>query len=108
MANAPARPASVPAEAVFSEDVESWEIGGRSADGRRRGLCTFYRPDGTLYLRGEFEAGVQHGPFSMFHPDGTVAREGTFARGELDGDLVAYASQNHTTVPLRGCCVPEA
>ena len=57
MANAPARPASVPAEAVFSEDVESWEIGGRSADGRRRGLCTFYRPDGMLYLRGEFEGG---------------------------------------------------
>jgi hypothetical protein len=107
MANAPARPASVPAEAVWSEDVESWEIGGRSADGRRRGLCTFYRPDGQLYLRGEFEAGVQHGPFSMFHPDGTVAREGTFTRGELDGDLVAHASENPTTVPLRGCCVPE-
>ncbi|HEX2657251.1 MAG TPA: hypothetical protein VHU40_03220, partial [Polyangia bacterium] len=107
MSKVPARPASVPPEAVFSEDVESWEVGERAADGRRRGLCTFYRPDGRLYLRGAFEAGVQHGPFSMFHPDGSLAREGSYARGELDGDLTAYASDNHTTLPLRGCCVPE-
>jgi len=106
-ARPPARPPSVPPEAVFSAETDSWEIGERAADGRRRGLCTFYRADGALYLRGHFEAGVEHGPFSMFHPDGTVAREGTYARGELDGDLVAYASPSPTTVPLRGCCVPD-
>ena len=57
MANTPARPPSVPPEAVFSAETDSWEIGSRSADGRRRGLCTFYRADGALYLRGHFEAG---------------------------------------------------
>jgi hypothetical protein len=103
----PERPAGVPALGVWNPSVEKWEVVQHDAAGAREGECLRYRPDGTLFSRSWFVAGLEDGPFEIFHRGGAVAREGKFAAGRLDGLVRAYAPADPATgEPLRLCCVP--
>ena len=97
---APERHPEIPGEAIRLADQEKWEM--RSGDEVR-----LYRPDGTLYMVSRQNEGVFEGAFQVFHPDGQVAKRGEYRAGNLEGDLVAFASDSELGEPLRGCCVPE-
>lgn len=108
MAQAPTtRPAGVPPQARFSAERGVWEHGALDKRGRRHGAYAAWRPDGNLLIEQRFQHGVPHGAFRRFHPDGSVSREGSFVEGQLDGTVVAYASETGGAEPLRGCCVPK-
>jgi antitoxin component YwqK of YwqJK toxin-antitoxin module len=106
MERAPERPAGVPAEARWLEDVGKWELCDADGEGRRRGPFSLWRPDGTLYMRGEYADGMLAGRFELLHPNGQLAREGRYVEGELDGAVTAYGSDAATNESLRACCVP--
>jgi hypothetical protein len=105
-AQAPSRPATVPASAVWKPDDNKWEVSRKDDQGARDGECLFYRDDGTLFSRVRFTGGVQDGPFVVYHPNGDVAREGTYVSGRLDGIVTAYASERPGAEKIRVCCVP--
>ena len=96
----PERPAAVPEGALWVSDSEQWELVEGGGAFRR------WRSDGTLYMTGRYEGGVQAGPFSLYHPDGELAREGTYVGGQIQGVVTAYASEAPDAEPLRSCCVP--
>ncbi len=101
----PARPMSVPEGAIWDSDRSCWELAELNG-GQKHGESRQWRPDGTLYMRARFEAGLQSGPFAIFHPNGQTAREGRFEAGEIEGAVIAYASDAGTPENLRSCCVP--
>jgi hypothetical protein len=103
-----ARPAGVPEEGFWNDEIGQWEVSRTDARGARTGACAFYRPDGTLFLRCAFVEGLQQGPFTIHHGDGRVAREGAYDAGQIDGQVIAYASDGPGAEPLRACCVPPA
>ena len=105
-AQAPSRPATVPAAGVWNAEDSKWEVSRKDDQGARDGECLFYRDDGTLFSRVRFTAGVQDGPFVVYHPNGDVAREGTYVSGRLDGVVTAYASERPGGEKIRVCCVP--
>ena len=105
-AQAPNRPAAVPAVGVWNAEVGKWEVSPRDARGVRNGECLLYRDDGTLYSRSRFVEDKQDGPFFIYNRDGNVAREGQYVAGQIDGTVTAYASENPEGEPLRKCCVP--
>jgi hypothetical protein len=103
----PERPAGVPALGTWDPSIGKWEVAQHDAHGVRDGECLRYRPDGTLFSRSWFVAGIEDGRFEIFHLDGQLAREGRFAAGRLDGVVSAYAPVDPTKgEPLRNCCVP--
>jgi len=104
---APARAPGVPASCVWNEALGKWEaVGVDGPGGVREGECLRYRPDGTLYSRSHFVAGLEDGPFTVYHPNGSVARQGRYAAGRFDGVLRILASPDGNGEPLRACCVP--
>ncbi len=107
-AQAPNRPAAVPAVGVWNAEVGKWEVSPRDARGVRDGECLLYRDDGTLYSRSRFVDGVQDGPFFVYHRDGNVAREGQYVAGQLDGTVTAYASEEsrRRAACARAACRP--
>lgn len=105
-AQAPSRPAAVPAAGVWNPEDAKWEVSQRDAHGVRNGDCAFYRADGTLFSRTRFVAGLQDGPFVVYHRNGDVAREGTYVAGRIDGIVTAYASDKPDADRIRACCVP--
>ncbi|HEY8923792.1 MAG TPA: hypothetical protein VIU64_05375, partial [Polyangia bacterium] len=103
----PARAAGVPASGVWNEALRKWEsVATDGPGGAREGECLRYRPDGTLYSRSHFVAGLEDGPFTVYHPNGSVARQGRYAAGRLDGVVSVLASPDGQGEPLRACCVP--
>jgi antitoxin component YwqK of YwqJK toxin-antitoxin module len=106
MSEGPERHPEIPAEAVWVEDVEKWEVVGRSAGGAKEGECRQFRSDGSLYMRSHYVGGLQEGDFTAYHPDGRIAREGRYDKGELVGDVTSYAPDDEQGEPLRPCCVP--
>jgi len=103
----PARASGVPASGVWNETLGKWEsVATDGPGGAREGECLRYRPDGTLYSRSHFVAGLEDGPFTVYHPDGSVARQGRYAAGRLDGVVSVLASPDGQGEPLRACCVP--
>jgi hypothetical protein len=105
-AQAPTRPAAVPATGVWNPEDGKWEVSQRDAQGVRNGDCAFYREDGTLFSRTRFVAGLQDGPFVVYHRNGDVAREGTYVAGRIDGIVTAYGSDKPDGDRIRACCVP--
>jgi MORN repeat variant len=103
--NQPERAAGVPASGVWNAATEMWEVCAEGAEGVREGECLRYRPDGTLYSRSQYVAGLQEGAFTVFHPNGKLAREGTFAADRLDGPVMHYVA-GPGGEPFRACCVP--
>jgi hypothetical protein len=107
MSGVPERHPEIPAEAVWVEDEDTWELVGRNEAGVKEGECRQYRSDGTLYMCSRFVGGVREGDFTAYHPDGRVARQGRYENGELAGAVIAYAPEGEGGEPLRPCCVPE-
>ncbi len=107
MSGVPERHPQIPADAVWIEDADRWEVVARNAAGVKDGECLVYRGDGTLAMRSLYVEGVQEGPFTAYHPDGRVAREGRYQNGELVGTVVSHAPEGDSGEPLRACCVPE-
>lgn len=105
--NAPPRPAALPADAVWNPDAGVWELCARGADGARQGECLTFRPDGTLFGRQHFVAGLAEGTFTTYHAGGAVARTGTAILGRVEGLVSAFAGPPGSE-PLRTCCVPPA
>jgi antitoxin component YwqK of YwqJK toxin-antitoxin module len=107
MSEAPERHPQIPEGARWVADLDRWEVGPRNERGEREGEFALYRSDdGTLYMRCRYAADRPEGPFEIFHPDGALAREGLYVDGEIDGLVVAYASDGPSPERLRGCCVP--
>jgi hypothetical protein len=100
------RPAAVPAEAVWLPEQEVWQVAAVDDLGRRQGEARLFRSDGSLYKVVAYRDDAEDGAFSIFHPNGEVARTGRFVAGELDGEILAFASTGETHEALRGCCVP--
>jgi hypothetical protein len=65
--------------------------------GRKHGLVTYWRPDGSLVNRCEYRNGVPHGAYARYHPSGEVSRSGTFVEGKLHGVDTSYRSAAPTT-----------
>jgi antitoxin component YwqK of YwqJK toxin-antitoxin module len=107
MSGEPERHPEIPAEAVWVEEEDKWELCARDEAGAKHGECRLYRNDGTLYMRSQFVAGLREGDFVTYHPDGRVAREGRYENGELVGAVIATASEAEDGEPLRPCCVPD-
>ncbi|NMB74443.1 MAG: hypothetical protein GYA21_04860 [Myxococcales bacterium] len=93
----PERPASVPAEAFWSEDENEWCLPERDDQGEYHGWVQWWRPDGTLCCKTEYQHGAPHGVFRRFHENGEVSREGRFEQGRLHGTNVFYRSSAKTT-----------
>ncbi len=93
----PERPASVPAEAFWSEDENEWCLPQRDDQGEYHGWVQWWRPDGTLCCKTEYRHGAPHGAFQRFHENGEVSREGRFEQGQLHGTNVFYRSSAATT-----------
>jgi hypothetical protein len=103
----PPRPAALPAEATWNEDLHEWELASVDAEGRRDGLVRTFRHDGTLKTEFQHRAGQRDGAFRRFHPDGSVAREGSYVGGQPHGTIVAHGNDGNTDEPMQSCCVPE-
>ena len=106
MSQAPDRPASVPANAVFVENAQEWRVGDFDEGGSPVGPHRLYRSDGALAITCNYENGELEGPYRRFHPNGELARECVYKQGKLDGKVQAFGSRDPTTEALRGCCVP--
>jgi hypothetical protein len=92
------RPAGVPADAQWDSADEGWvQVPHPDEQGRKHGLVTCWRRDGSLAGRHEYRNGVIHGSYSRYHESGEVSRAGTYVRGKLHGVDTAYRSTAPTT-----------
>jgi antitoxin component YwqK of YwqJK toxin-antitoxin module len=91
------RPPSLPAEAVWDEGDGEWVVAPFDADGKRHGLVTFWRPDGSLVNHCNFAHGVPHGWFKRYHETGEVSRAGEFVDGKIHGVDACYRASGPTT-----------
>jgi Leucine-rich repeat (LRR) protein len=77
------KPPGVPEDATWSAAESAWSLGERK-DGVSVGPWTWWRPDGALMARCEFdEAGRIHGLHERFHPPGLATTVGDTSAGEL-------------------------
>ncbi|MEZ6189180.1 MAG: hypothetical protein R3F62_29790, partial [Planctomycetota bacterium] len=93
----PERPESVPAAAEWSASDNEWVLAETDAEGRKHGLVTYWRPDGTLVNHCDFVHDVPHGSFKRYHESGEVSRQGSIVQGRIDGLDVAIRSDQPTT-----------
>ena len=112
MSEVPPRHPAIPAQAVWSDDLQLWEVPATATTASEANPpineLRRYRPDGTLFfVSGAADGGIPHGPFTFFHRDGQVARQGLYDRGAIHGHVTAFAIEAEDGEPLRGCCVPE-
>src|SRR5579859_5501095 len=67
----PERPAGVPADAEWDCADEEWvQVPHPDEQGRKHGLVTFWRRDGSLMARQVYRNGVAHGSYSRYHESG--------------------------------------
>jgi hypothetical protein len=93
----PERPTDIPADAVWDGVDDEWVLAELDHDGRKHGLATYWRPDGTIVNHCTYEHGVPHGWFKRYHESGEVSRAGTFVDGRIHGTDVCYRSAAPTT-----------
>ncbi len=63
---------------------------GTIANGKKYGLWTHFREDGTKWSECEFENGEAHGKVVSYHPNGQVNYIGYFTGGEKSGLWMFY------------------
>lgn len=103
------RPDGVSAEAVWEPGDQEWVLVPAPDDqGRKHGLVTFWRADGTLLCRSEYRHGVAHGPATRYHESGEMSWSATLVDGEVDGVDTAYRSAAATTETMFDAGLPEA
>ncbi|MFE7113438.1 hypothetical protein ACFU98_45190 [Streptomyces sp. NPDC057575] len=91
------RPAGVPAEAFWDDGDNEWVLAEGDEDGRKHGLVTYWRPDGTLVNHCTYERGVPHGSSTRYHESGEVSRTCTFVNGVMHGVDAVFRSTGPTT-----------
>lgn len=91
------RPVSVPAEAVWDDGDKEWVLAEVDEDGRKHGVVTYWRPDGTLVNCCAYEHGVPHGSSTRYHESGEVSRSCTFVNGVMHGVDAVFRSTGPTT-----------
>ncbi|HEY0251767.1 MAG TPA: hypothetical protein VGC41_09580 [Kofleriaceae bacterium] len=78
----PKRAKGVPAAAVYSPELEEWELGKRDRAGHRIGAWKFWWPaTGHLCAETFFEDNEKKETLKRFHPDGTISHEGVTYKG---------------------------
>ncbi len=103
----PSIPPGLPADARYVRRTDTWQVGPVDDEGRAHGRHTVFRSDGSLASKLTYEHGELDGDFQRFHPNGEVAKAGRFTRGQLEGEVVAFASTDRRHEQLRSCCVPS-
>jgi antitoxin component YwqK of YwqJK toxin-antitoxin module len=63
---------------------------GTIANGKKYGLWTHYREDGSKWSECDFENGEAHGKVVSYHPNGQVNYIGYFTGGEKSGSWMFY------------------
>ncbi|MBW2702772.1 MAG: hypothetical protein JRF33_18275 [Deltaproteobacteria bacterium] len=91
------RPQGIPPEATWSASDNEWVLLPKDDENRNHGICTYWRPDGTLVNHCQFEQGAPHGWYKRYHQSGEVSREGTFVSGKLHGTDVYTRSDKPST-----------
>ncbi len=102
----PERAEGVPDDARWNPDAHSWWSGPLDAQSQPHGVRQVHRVDGSLEMELTYYHGTLEGPFRRFHPNGDVSRRGRYRAGQLDGEVVAFASEAPSPETLRACCVP--
>jgi len=102
-----ARPESVPADAWWDASDNEWVLGPKDDEAQLHGEVSYWRPDGTLCCRCEFEHGQPHGSSTRFHESGEVSQTCTFERGTLHGTRSWFSIDGPTTENTRPPGVPE-
>ena len=81
------------------------KINQKDTQGRRHGLCEWYRPDGTISWRSHYHHGVLHGLWERYLPDGHLWERSNWHHGVLHGiwelyrsDGTTYAKQYHIRI----------
>lgn len=102
----PARPASVPAQAVWESEHRFWRVGNCDAEGRWDGPQFTYRSNGTLQGEFVYVGGKPDGKFRRFHPNGEVSIEGEHRLGTQVGIHTTYRSTGENDEAVHTCCLP--
>lgn len=94
----PAKPACVPAEAVWNASEGEWETGTKNSHGNPVGLWKWWlAPKGYLCCETMYHgAGGNVFTFTRFHEDGTPSRKGTYVDGQPFGEIEWFRSDNPT------------
>jgi hypothetical protein len=94
------RPQNVPAEAIFNNDDNQWELGVKNSEGRKIGEWKYWwGTTGHLCCQAFSEEAIDVLSYTRFHPDGTYSQKGTLINGVPDG-LVYYQKSEHETTEL--------
>ncbi|NMO15885.1 thioredoxin [Pyxidicoccus fallax] len=84
----PERPASIPAEAEFREDLGQWALVRLDAEGERHGLCQFWTPTGELVWESEYAHGQRSGRYRSSAEGEYADPRVAFDEGQSEADLV--------------------
>lgn len=90
------KPAGIPEDAVWSPDDQEWVIEPLDDEGRKHGECLYWRSNGSLVNRCQYEAGEPHGQYYRYHDHGEISRQGTFRHGQLHGVDVFFRTDSPT------------
>jgi len=91
------KPESVDVNAWWSPSDNEWVLGAKDDDDEFHGLVTYWRPDGSLVNRCNFEHGTPQGVYKRYHQSGEISRQGVFVAGKIHGTDVFTRSDDETT-----------
>ncbi|MCP3103218.1 thioredoxin domain-containing protein [Myxococcus sp. K15C18031901] len=83
----PERPASLPEQAEFREDLGQWSLVQLNKAGERHGPARFWLKDGDLLWEGEFVEGSRKGAYRSLAKDEYQDPRVAYDEGEYDNDL---------------------
>lgn len=63
--------------------------------GRKDGLWTEWRNDGSRLIDGQYENGDKHGVWTHWNPEGRKIKQGRIKRGKKDGTWTKYTAKGH-------------
>lgn len=100
------RPQNVPAEAVFNNVTNEWELGVTNEQDKKIGEWKYwYAITGNFSGYSFLDQTINTLSFVVYHPDGTYAQRGTLVNDVLEGRLYCQKSENET--PLAVLTDPE-
>ena len=106
-AQAPSRPAAVPAAGVWNAEVGKWEVSRKDAPGRaRRRMPPLPRRRDAVLARALRRRRPGRSVRRLPPRTATSRARGRTSSGRLDGTVTAYASERPGGERIRVCCVP--
>ncbi|PTL85904.1 thioredoxin [Vitiosangium sp. GDMCC 1.1324] len=82
----PTRPAHLPEQAEFREDLDQWTAVSLNSEGERHGLCRFWDRDGKLIWEAEYDDGTRHGRYASSAEDEYADSRVRFDEGSVEHD----------------------